>query len=143
MTAFWEKVVWAVIAVGVYVLSALPFAASVASPLQVLAGTLIGAAMLPSVNERRQKAEEKKRSTLPPGTIVGIVLLLALLLLSGCGEPTAEGTTCRARANLRWGLQAEQLCPDTKKDSDEDWDQCPHRQAILDGLAADLKRCPL
>lgn len=141
MTAFWEKVVWAVIAVGVYVLSALPFASAVASPLQVLAGTLIGAATLPSVNERRQKAEEKRRSSLPPGTIVGIVLLVALL--AGCAEPTAAGALCRTRANGKWALVAEQRCPDTPAPAEQDWDQCPHRQAILDGLSADLERCPL
>jgi hypothetical protein len=89
----------------------------------------------------KDKVTAMLRQSMPPGTIVG---LLALCFV-GCvpPAPTAAGSLCRARANGKWALTAEAQCPDTDKDSDADWDACPHRQPILDGLAADLKGCPL
>lgn len=108
--------------------------------LELLITGAVWSLVTPNAKVEQKVQEAVKRSSLPPGTIVGIVALLAL---AGCAEPTAAGALCRTRANGKWALQAEALCPDTDKGGEEDWDRCPHRQAILDGLAADLERCPL
>lgn len=90
------------------------------------------------------KVQEKIRaSTIPPGTIVGLTLLALLPFAQGCAEPTAAGALCRTRANAKWALEAERLCPDTPAPAEQDWDQCQHRQSILDGLQLDLDGCPL
>ncbi len=61
-----EKMLWLIMAVGMYALSVWPPMAGIRDVLVALAGAGPAAAFLRSVDDRRAAKEERRRSSLPP-----------------------------------------------------------------------------
>jgi len=103
MNPFAQKIILTVLAVGIYVLSALPALAPVALLLQPLAGLIIGAAWVTKPGDGALVAEAKAaRSSKRPPPPAGALLVLAVLLLGvGCGQGLSPRDARMAASQMR------------------------------------------
>jgi hypothetical protein len=91
--------------------------------------------------EVTEKVEDEllRRSTLPPGTTVGILFLLVLAGCAGSQVQTEEELNrqlCYTGAELHANAEVQKRCAGVA------WEDCPERPAILAELSAAYRRCP-
>jgi hypothetical protein len=112
MSAFWQKIVWTVLAVGIYALTAVPGMGDVSEPLKVLAGLIVGAVWVARPGDA--KLIEVARRSIPPAAEALLIIAfplagtLALMQLTACaGTPDTREVIEGAKRAER-GL--EHLC---------------------------------
>lgn len=96
MSAFAQKIILTVLAVGIYALCAWPPMAVVAEVLKVLAGLIVGAVWItkPGDGALVEAGKQAMRRSVPP-----VAIVLAVLLLGGCAGTPDQAAQNRIDAN--------------------------------------------
>lgn len=104
---FIQKLIWTVLAVGVYALTAVPGMGDVAEPLKVLAGLIVGAVWVARPGDA--KLIEVARRSIPPAAVIALVLLVPQLQACAGTPDTREVIEGARRAEESMERMCEEL----------------------------------